>query len=178
MRLADYVENKPVLTTPNLTLRVMVPEDVPALKEWMGLPEIYTYWGKGPSKAEKSPSLLFEKPERKTKSLHWGILHHTDNKIIGEFWVYLIENDRMAKVAFRLNPAYQGHGYMTEVLQAVVEFCFTKTELKRLWTDVHVDNHASYKTLEKSGFVREGHIHQGKMVNTYCDYYLYGLVKN
>lgn len=35
------------------------------------------------------------------------------------------------------------------------------TELQRLWTDVHVLNIASYKTLEKAGFKREGHIRNG-----------------
>ena len=32
-------------------------------------------------------------------------------------------------------------------------------------------------TLEKAGFKREGLIRGGKMVNTYCDYYLYGMIK-
>jgi ribosomal-protein-alanine N-acetyltransferase len=31
--------------------------------------------------------------------------------------------------------------------------------------------------LEKAGFKREGLIRGGKMVNTYCDYYLYGMIK-
>lgn len=84
----------------------------------------------------------------------------------------------MAKVAGRLSPAYQGHGFMAEALSMVIAFCFTKTELQRLWSDVHVDNHASYKSMEKAGFQREGRIRQGKMVNAYCDYYLYGILKS
>ena len=91
--------------------------------------------------------------------------------------MYLIENDRMAKVAFRLSPAYQGNRLMTEALARVAIFCFEETELQRLWADVHVQNIASYKTLEKAGFKREGLIREGKMVNTYCDYYLYGMIK-
>ena len=34
---------------------------------------IYTYWGKGPGKAEKNPELLFEKENKPTKSFHLGI---------------------------------------------------------------------------------------------------------
>ena len=89
--------------------------------------------------------------------------------------MYLIENDRMAKVAFRLSPAYQGNRFMTEALARVAIFCFEETELQRLWADVHTQNIASYKTLEKVGFKREGLIREGKMVNIYCDYYLYGM---
>ena len=40
-----------------------------------------------------------------------------------------------------------------------------------------VRNTASCKTLEKAGFTREGCIRQGKMVSSWCDYYLYGLLK-
>ncbi|MCR0566510.1 GNAT family N-acetyltransferase [[Clostridium] innocuum] len=98
--------------------------------------------------------------------------------MIGEIWIYLIENNRMAKVAFRLSKQYQGNGLMSEALKSVIEFCFSKTELQKIWTDVHILNHVSYKTLEKVGFQREGHIRGGKMVNTYCDYYLYGILKS
>ena len=100
-----------------------------------------------------------------------------DHKVIGDMWVYLIENDRMAKVAFRLSPACQGKRLMTEALVRAVTFCFEETELQRLWADVHIQNIASYKTLENAGFKREGLIREGKMVNTYCDYYLYGMIK-
>ncbi len=175
MKLKDYVQNKPKLETDRLLLRPLQYDDVADLKEWIGDRSLYQYWGKRPGKSDLNPELLFQKKERPTKSFHWGIVHKKDDKVIGEMWVYLIENDRMAKVAYRLSPIYQGNGLMAEALRNVVIFCFEKTELQRLWSDVHVLNIASYKTLEKAGFRREGHIRSGKMVNTYCDYYLYGM---
>ena len=177
MKLQDYVQNKPILKTEQLLLRPLRYDDVTDLKEWLGDNSLYQYWGKRPGKSDLSPELLFPKKERPAKSFHWGIVHKKDDKVIGEMWVYLIENDRMAKVAFRLAPTYQGHGLMTEALTEVVSFCFEKTELQRLWSDVHVLNVASYRTLEHAGFKREGHIRDGKMVSTYCDYYLYGMTK-
>ena len=63
-----------------------------------------------------------------------------------------------------------------QALSAMVSFCFTSTELKRLWAEVDVRNVASQRILEKSGFTREGLIRQGKMVNTWCDYYIYGIL--
>ena len=88
--------------------------------------------------------------------------------------MYLIENDRMASVAIRLAPARQGKGYGTEALSAITDFCFEKTELKRLWTEVDIRNIPSQRMLEKCGYRQEGLIRQGKMVNTWCDYYIYG----
>ena len=178
MALRDYIFIKPIIDTERLRLRPMCAGDVPALKEWLPDPSIYTYWGKGPSKAEKNPVLLFEKQEKPTKSFQLGIEEKASGKVVGDIYVYLIENDRMASVAIRLAPACQRKGYGTEALAAMTEFCFSNTELKRLWTEVDVRNIPSQKMLEKCGYTREGFIRQGKMVNTWCDYYIYGILKS
>ena len=174
MALSDYIYQKPVIGTVRLVLRPMNAADVPSLKEWMPDRSIYTYWGKGPSKPEKNPELLFKKVENLTKSFHLGIEEKASGKVIGDIYVYLIENDRMASVAIRLAPFCQGKGYGTEALLAMTGFCFEHTELQRLWTEVDIRNIPSQRMLEKCGYTREGLIRQGKMVNTWCDYYIYG----
>ena len=141
----------------------MIINDVPDLKEWMPDASIYKYWGKGPSKSEKNPELMFEKDEKPSKSFQLGIATKDDNKVIDDLYVYLIENDRMASVAIKLAASLQGNGYGTEALSAITNFCFTHTELKRLWTEVDVNNVPSQKMFEKCGYTREGHIRQGKM---------------
>ncbi len=177
MSLADYINEKPKIKLKNITLRTLTKEDIPALYEWMPDKAMYTYWGKNVGKTDLHPELMFEKQKKPTKSFHLGIICNEDKKAIGEIWIYLIENDRMAKVAFRVSPAYQGRGYASQALRAAVDFCFESTELQRLWTDVDIRNAASIRVLEKCGFVREGHIRQGKMVSAWCDYYIYGLIK-
>ena len=124
MVLADYIDNKPTIDTPRLRIRPMCKADVPALKEWMPEKAIYTYWGKGPSKTDKNPELLFEKEERPSKSFHLGVEEKTSGKVIGDLWVYLIENDRMASVAIRLAPVRQGMGFGTEALSAMTRILF------------------------------------------------------
>lgn len=176
MALADYIYHKPLIETERLLLRTMTAADIPSLREWMPDRALYTYWGKGPSKAELNPELLFEKEERAVKSFHPGIALKENNQVIGDLWVYLIENDRMASVAVRISGAYQGKGFGTESLSAMTGFCFENTELQRLWTEVDVRNLASCRMLEKCGYTREGMIRQGKMVNTWCDYFIYGIL--
>ena len=73
MLLADYIITKPTIHTERLIIRPMNANDVTALKDWMPDSSIYTYWGKGPSKSEKNPELLFEKSEKPTKTFHLGI---------------------------------------------------------------------------------------------------------
>ena len=177
MALADYILSKPVIETERLRLRPMRASDVPSLREWMADRSIYTYWGKGPSRTDRDPALMFEKPEKPTKSFHLGIEERESGKVVGDLWVHLIVNDRMASVAIRLAPSRQGLGYGTEALSAMTRFCFECTELRRLCAEVDARNVASWRMLEKCGFVREGLIRQGKMVNTWCDYYIYGMLK-
>lgn len=176
MALEDFLIEKPVLYTERLILRKMTEKDIPDLF-WMADKSIYRYWGKNMGKADKNPELLFVHKEKNTKSFHWGIALKEENKIIGESWVYLIENDRMAKVAFRIGKDYQRHGYATEALKEMVRFCFKETELQRLWSDVDIHNEGSFKTMEKCNFQREGMIRQGKMGSIWCDYYIYGILK-
>ncbi len=176
MALKDYIENKPVIETDRLILRPLVSSDTDALKEWMPDRSNYTYWGKSPGRAEQNPELLFEKEAKPAKSFHLGIADKSSNKVIGDIWVYLIEQNRMAQVAVRLARTVHGKGYGTESLSAMTRFCFERTELKRLWTKVDVRNTASCRILEKCGYTREGLIRQGKMVNTWCDYYIYGIL--
>lgn len=162
MSLESYILKKPLLETDNLILRVLTTNDTDDLSEWLGDTSLYKYWEKRPSKSDLNPKLMFNNINSKpTKSFHWGIVHKTDNKVIGEFYVYLIENNRMAKVSYRLSNKHQGKGLMTEALKRVVKFSFEDTELMRLWTDVDINNVASYKVLEKCGFEREGYIRQG-----------------
>lgn len=177
MALKDYISSKPVINTERLIIRPMRAEDISALKEWMADPAVYEYWGKGPSRTEKNPELMFEKEGKPTKSFHLGIAIKDDDRVIGDIYVYLIENDRMASVAIRIAPKVQGRGYGREALAAVTDFVFTHTELKRLWAEVDVRNIPSQRILEKCGFTREGLIRQGKMVNTWCDYYIFGILK-
>ena len=176
MSLADYVHKKPVIVTARLRLRPLTADDIPDLREWMPDRTLYAYWGKGPGKTDKDPALLFERPEKLTKSFHLGIEERESGKVVGELWVYLIVGDRMATVAIRLAPTCQRRGFGTEALAAMTRFCFEHTELKRLVAGVDVRNLASQRMLEKCGYTREGLIRQGKMVSTWCDYYIYAML--
>lgn len=175
--LRDYLNELPLVEAKRLILCEMSMSDVPDLQEWMSDPLLYRYWGKRAGKTDHDPALLFQNAKKPSKSFHWGIRLRENGRIIGELWIYLIENDRMAKAAYRIRELEKGNRYATEALQAAVDFCFTYTELQRLWADVDIRNIPSCRVLEHCGFTREGLIRQGKMVSTWCDHYLYGLLR-
>lgn len=91
--------------------------------------------------------------------------------------MFEIQNDRMGEVGYRLNPAYWNCGFATEALKEVVDFIFKRTELDRLHAKADVRNTASNRVLEKCGFIKEGTIRHGKMLSVYCDYNIYGMLR-
>lgn len=180
--LKDYLENKPILETPRLILRTLVPEDAPDLRRWLARDEIYTYWGRPATKGEREPETMFVDPRpwvkrKPSPDFKWGVISRDTNAVIGDISVFDIENSRMGSVGYRFDPELWGQGYATEALQAAVEFIFTHTELDRLHATADVRNIASNRVLEKCGFVREGTVRHGKMVSTYCDYHIWGLLR-
>ena len=180
--LNDYLTAKPTLETSRLILRPMTADDVPDLRRWLARDEIYTYWGRKASKSEREPELMFIDPRPWVKrkpdpDFKWGIVLKETNAVIGDVSIFDIENARMGSVGYRLDPDLWGHGYVTEALRAAVEFIFTHTELDRLHATADVRNTASNRVLEKCGFVHEGTIRHGKMVSVYCDYHIWGLLR-
>ena len=180
--LKDYETNKPVIHTQRLLLRKLVASDADDLREWLGLPEIYEFWGRKASKGEREPELMFL-PPRETKrpkvnlDFKWGIELTKEHKIIGILEVFDIEDCRMGYVGYRLHPKYWNQGITTEALKGAIDFIFQNTEMERLHANANVKNYGSNRVLEKCGFKKEGTIRQGKMVREYCDYNIWGLLR-
>ena len=181
--LKDYAIDKPILETDRLIIRVLNENDVDDLKEWLGRDEIYTYWGRKANKNEKNPELMFGPDPRPwvvrkpSLDLDWGIVLKENNKVVGMIAVFDIQNNRMGDIGYRVNPEYWNMGITTEALKEVVKFVFENTEIERLNGRADVRNIASNKVLKRCGFIKEGTIRQGKMVSVYCDYNIYGMLK-
>ena len=133
--LTDYEKNTPSLETQRLMLRPMTEKDVPDLEKWLGLDEVYTYWGRKASKGEKNPELLFIDPRpwvkrKPSQDFNWGVVLRENGKAIGEVAIFNVQNQRMASVAYRLHPAYWRQGIVTEALQQAIDDNFWQAEYR------------------------------------------------
>lgn len=179
MKECKYI---PTLETERLILRQLQPEDAEDLRKWLGRDEVYTYWGRPASKGEKNPELLFIDPRpnvkrKPTNDFLWGIELKETHDVIGIIEVFDVENERFGMVGYRIDPEKWDHGICTEAMKRVVDFIFTETQMDRLQGNANVKNTGSNRVLEKSGFQLEGTIRHGKMVSEYCDYNIWGLIR-
>ncbi|MBR6953870.1 MAG: GNAT family N-acetyltransferase [Clostridia bacterium] len=173
----------PELETERLLLRKLTAADAEDLREWFGLDEVYTYWGRPASKGEKNPEELFvdARPWVKRKPSHdfiWGMELKSTGKVIGMLEIFDVENDRMGHVGYRVAPRCWGQGLCTEALRRAVAFIFEETKLDRLEVTADVRNTGSNRVLEKCGFRLEGTVRHGKMGTRYCDYHIWGLIRD
>ena len=103
-----------------------------------------------------------------------------DGKAVGSigifFFFYVYE--KSGELGYWLAEDYWGRGIMP---QAVRQICEEGAELwddlVRVYAEPFARNAASCRVLEKCRFTREGLVRQGKFNQVYCDYYLYGLLK-
>ena len=89
-------------------------------------------------------------------------LEHTGTyEMIGSCTLFqLDEGNRRAEIGYELREDVWGQGYMQEALRALLQYGFENMHLNRIEADVHPENISSCKTLERLGFVKEGHLRE------------------
>jgi ribosomal-protein-alanine N-acetyltransferase len=103
-----------------------------------------------------------------------------DHKPIGNVTLKNI-NKRMglAEIGYSLSQAYHGRGLGTATVKLFVDMIFEQTPLRKLIAFVATENEASWRILEKLGFVREGKLREHFLINDrYHDEFAYGLLRS
>lgn len=86
---------------------------------------------------------------------YWGIVTKNQPGLIGTICLWNIQPEKSsAEIGYELLPEYQGQGYMSEVVAAILAFGFNMLGLERIEACLHKDNARSLKILEGYGFIR------------------------
>ena len=149
------------LRTERLFLRRPTLEDAEAILGYWSDPEVHRYL-QHPVSNDLTDAEDFLRHLDSTwmtgDGFGWGIVETETDRFVG-----LIEarvSPHGIELGYVLNRAVWGRGYMTEAVEAVVEWALSQPEVHRVWAYVHVGNTASQKVLEKAGMVNEGKLHR------------------
>ena len=150
----------PVIETERPILRKQTDDDIIPMLRLCQDEEVMLYYGKELYKEEKqSKDELdwFIKIWKEGTGLRWIISLKADEKLIGDIGFYDYEKKhRKTEVGYKLASAHWKKGYMSEALEAVLEYIYKETDVNRVQALVDPRNPPSYLLLEKYGFQQEG----------------------
>lgn len=168
--------------TTRLTLRPLGEDDIPALFAMFSDPEVTRYWST-PTWQDASPARDMLDHGRKMmetgEHLLLGIALKDGGDLVGTVHLFDFKwQCRRAEIGYNLIRSAWGQGYMQEALTALVVFAFTELDLLRLEADIDPRNTASARTLERLGFIKEGHLRARWLIGgELSDSSLYGLLR-
>ena len=116
---------------------------------------------------------------RSGESLQFGIERLDDRLLIGTCSLFhFYPACRRAELGYMLGRRYWGAGLMHEALQRLLTYAFDELDLARLEADIDPRNTNSARTLERLGFVKEGHMRERWIVaGAVSDSDVYGLLR-
>lgn len=84
--------------------------------------------------------------------LAFAIEDKGSHMVVGSVGSSYYEDFQEVGVTYFIGAEYRGNGYAAEALQCLVDYLFARYHLKKLVATAGVNNIASCKTLEKTGF--------------------------
>lgn len=153
----------PCIQTDRLIVRPFRPDDWRDLLDYLSLPETYRFEPGEPVDAEQARALAVERSLGRT---FWAIELRAERRVIGHLYFAPVEPAelRTFELGYIFNPAYHGLGYATEATRALVDRAFAETGAHRVVASCNPANTASWRLLERIGFVREGHLRRNVFI--------------
>ena len=173
--------NKFLIKTKRLIIRNFKSNDYNDLFEYLADKETYNYEPGEPITMETAKNLC-----RKRSKNNDFLAVQLKNKIIGHIYFGQIEPKTIKtwETGFIFNKKYQGKGYATEALKAIVEYGFKKMDIHKIIAHCNPKNISSWKLLERVEMKREGKLRENiyftvdkKGYPIWNDTYEYGLLK-
>lgn len=111
--------------------------------------------------------------------INWGITLKGNDKIIGVIGHYRIQpQNYRSEIGYMILPEYNGKGYVTEAVKAIVEYGFYDMNLHSIEAVIDPENFASERVLLKNGFVKEAHLLENEFFEgKFWDSVIYSLLK-
>lgn len=149
------------IETDRLVLRVMTPDDAPALFEVGSDQRVVQLTGVIDFHETLSDTQAYIQRNitsyQQGNSIHWVIVYKPENRVVGLCGLYACsQKHHKAEIGYALAYDYWGRGIATEAARAVVAYGFTELGLNRIQATFDPRNDASGRVLEKLGFRYEG----------------------
>ena len=145
-----------------LKLRQLIAKDADRGFEYRSHPEVsrYQFWGIESKVAIQSQieSLHGTEPGTPGRWYQIGIVLQSGGALIGDCGFHVLETEpRQAESGISLGPKYQGFGYATEALCALLNYLLLELGKHRAFASVDPRNLRSVKLMQRVGMRKEAH---------------------
>jgi RimJ/RimL family protein N-acetyltransferase len=147
-------ENFEPLVTEHLRLRRSIPDDAEAISAYRSDPEVHRYQGWERTDPEGVRAGIEEMSGRAPGEpggwVQLSVLLRVGDDLIGDVGLSPAEEEPgVIKVGYTIDPAYQGRGYATEAVGALVAYSFERLEAAVVRAYASAENVASTRVAEK-----------------------------
>jgi len=102
-----------------------------------------------PNVADKSKNYLY--------STLWTAILKAENIMVGDLCIFGEPNsDGQVQIGYGTYEEFQNRGVMTEIVKGIIVWLKSQSNIKAILASTDKTNIASYKVLEKNGFVKTG----------------------
>ena len=140
------------LRTAWLTLREIEEKDGDFIVRLRSDPEVYRYFV-FPHRITREEHLNWYRNHylQDDDRIDW-IAEDCDGKAVGVFGIKTGAEDGSAEISYILAPEAYGKGYAREAIEAIMAFAAEEWQITRFIAEIHKDNKASIRFVEKAGF--------------------------
>lgn len=173
----------PKIQTPRLKLTQVQWTDIPKIVAYAGDERISATTMNIPFPYETKDAIFWIHAANKgfadQSQYTFAIRLQPTDEFIGGIGLKINQRFNRAGLGYWLAHPYWNRGYMTEAVQAILEFGFTTLELNKIYATHLAENPASGKVMLKNGMIKEGvlkdHFKKGK---TYLSIVQYRLTRS
>jgi RimJ/RimL family protein N-acetyltransferase len=141
-----------VITTDRLLIRTLEMKDKDSFFKYRAMPEVYKYQSWKPehlNDAERFISANVVVVPNTSDSWLQVAICLKDGQLIGDVGIHFMEDGFQAELGYTFSPEFQGKGYASEAVRAVIDYLFAELSKHRITGSVDPDNLKSIKLLEK-----------------------------
>jgi ribosomal-protein-alanine N-acetyltransferase len=150
----------PEIRTANLILRKLRDRDLQDLYEIRKDPLMNLYVDNVPDRDISETLDYLERMNRGIEAgkwIIWALELKSEARLIGTLSIWNFgKNNLRGELGYCLDRRYQGQGFMTEALRAVINHAFRSLGLRSLLAYTDIRNQPSVKLLERCGFKKTG----------------------
>jgi RimJ/RimL family protein N-acetyltransferase len=171
------------INTERLILRPIKLEDAKAIFEYRSDPIANKYQGWIPKIIDEAKDFVTNRVASEMDLVNtwfqFVLIEKEGNKLIGDIGIHFFDADKkQVGIGYTLDKNWQGKGYMTEALIAVINYLFIDLDKHRITASIDPENIKSIKLVEKLGFRKEGHFKKSFLANgRWVDDLVYAILK-